>query len=125
MSTLTKHLLSEVDAISSQRFVVIATEASAADCFHIASQNSLDEVWLYAHNYDSADVQLTLMLGLTGDLPSTINTDSYKGVDITIPFKSGRALILDGVLFTYGVSGYAYSTASGSITLDGFVNRIT
>ena len=65
------------------------------------------------------------MLALTGELPATAVTDSYTGVDITIPFKSGRALILDGILFTYGVSGYAFATASGSITLDGFVNRIT
>jgi len=125
MATLTKHLLSKIEAISGRRFVVNSIEASAAECFHIAHETSLDEVWLYAHNYGSGDVQLSLMLGLTGERPYTVGSSVYEGVDITIPFKSGRALILDGILFSWAVSGYAYASSGGDITLDGFVNRMT
>ena len=126
MATLTKHLLSKIEAISGRRFVVNANESSAADCFHIAHDTSLDEVWLYAHNYGTSDVQLSLMLSVTGELDDAIrNATVYEGMDITIPFKSGRALILDGVLFSWAVSGYAYATSAGDITLDGFVNRMT
>mgnify|MGYP003638671092 FL=1 len=125
MATLTKHLFSEIEAISSRRFVVKSTEASAANIFHVTpNTNSLDEMWIYAHNFGAADIQVSFMWGLTS-MPSTSATDIHEGVDITVPFKSGRALIFDGVLMSHGLSAAAYANTAGSVSIDGFVNRIT
>ena len=125
MATLTKHLLSEIEAISGRRFVITSTEASAANVFHLTpTTTSIDEMWVYAHNYGSSDVQVSFMWALTG-MPSTSATDINEGVDITIPFKSGRALVFDGVLMPHSLSAAAYANVASSISIDGFVNRIT
>jgi len=125
MAGLTKHLLSEIDAVSGRRFVVTSVHASAANVFHVAPTNTnLDELWVYAHNYGSSDVQVSFMWGLTS-LPATSATDVHHGVDVTIPFKSGRALVFDGTLLYGGLSAAAYASTANSISIDGFVNRIT
>ena len=125
MPTLTKHLLSEIEAISGRRFVISSTEASAANVFHVTPNvTSIDEMWVYAHNYGSSDVQVSFMWALTG-MPSTSATDITEAVDITVPFKSGRALVFDGVLMPHSLSAAAYANVAGSISIDGFVNRIT
>ena len=125
MATLTKHLLSQVDSISSRRFIVTSTEASAANVFHKTGTTSttLDELWIYAHNYGAADTEVTFLMGLTG-LPATVDGNVSESVAVTIPFKSGRALVFDGILMSHGLSAAAYASTSSSITLDGFVNRI-
>lgn len=125
MATLTKHLFSEIESISGRRFVVTSTEASAANVFHVTpNATSIDEMWVYAHNFGAADVQVSFMWSLTS-MPSTSATDVYEGVDITIPFKSGRALVFDGTLMMHSLSAAAYASIGNSISIDGFVNRIT
>jgi len=126
MATLTKHLLSEIDSISSRRFIIESVEASAADVFHVTTTTAttLDEIWVYAHNYSSADVEVTFLCSLTG-LPSTKVGNVNESVSVTIPYKSGRALVFDGLLMAHGLSAAAYASSTNSITLDGFVNRIT
>ena len=124
MATLTKHLLSEIEAISGRRFVITSTEASAANVFHVTpAAIGVDEMWVYAHNYGSSDVQISFMWGMTA-FPSTTATNVEEGVDITIPFKSGRALVFDGVLLPHSLSAAAYASVASSIAIDGFVNRI-
>ena len=124
MATLTKHLLSEIEAISGRRFVITSTEASAANVFHVTPDAiGHDEMWVYAHNYGSSDVQISFMWGMTA-MPSTSATNVEDGVDITIPFKSGRALVFDGVLLPHSLSAAAYANVASSISIDGFVNRI-
>ncbi len=127
MATLTKHLLSEIAAMSGRRFVVTSTMASAANIFHevpITPAGVLDECWVYAHNFGSSDVECTFLWGLS-TMPSTSGTDVYEGIDITIPFKSGRALVFDGVIMGHSLSAAAYAGIGSSISIDGFVNRIT
>ena len=58
-------------------------------------------------------------------MPSVSASDVFESVDITIPFKSGRALVFDGSLLYGGLSAAAYCTVPNSISIDGFVNRIT
>ena len=125
MASLTKHLLSEIDTMSGRRFVVGSTEASAADIFHKTPEaTSIDEMWVYAHNFGASDVQVTFLWGLTG-MPTTSAADIYEGIDVTVPYKSGRALIFDGVLLYGGLSAAAYAAVTDTISIDGFVNRIT
>tara|TARA_Y100000310_G_scaffold335605_1_gene418049 strand:+ start:3936 stop:4319 length:384 start_codon:yes stop_codon:yes gene_type:complete len=127
MATLSKHLLSEIASISGRRFVVTTNMASAANVFHVVPTTPsgvLDECWIYAHNFGSSDAQVTFMWGIS-TMPSTSATDIFEGVDITIPYKSGRALVFDGVLMGHSLSAAAYATVVNSISIDGFVNRIT
>jgi hypothetical protein len=125
MATLTKHLLSEIEAISGRRFTVTSTLASAANVFHVTpAATSTDEMWVYAHNFGASDVQVSFMWGLTG-ATSLSAVGINEGVDITIPFKSGRALVFDGVLMPHSLSAAAYANIADSISIDGFVNRIT
>jgi len=125
MAALTKHLLSEIEAISGRRFVISSTAASAANVFHVTPDTTgIDEMWVYAHNYGASDAQVSFMWAMTS-MPSTSATTIQEGVDITIPFKSGRALVFDGTLMPHGLSAAAYSTIASTISIDGFVNRIT
>ena len=125
MATLSKHLLSEIEAISGRRFVVTSIEASAANIFHVTpSTTTLDEMWVYAHNFGSGDTQVSFLWGLTS-MPTTSAGDVYECVDINIPFKSGRALVFDGTLMPHGLSAAVYAGTSNTISVDGFVNRIT
>lgn len=125
MAALTKHLFSEVEAISSRRFVVTATTASACNIFHVSPSvgSQLDELWIYAHNTGNSDVAITFMMGLTS-YPTARLADVYEGVSITIPFQSGRALVFDGTLMSHSLSAGVYADTSTTISLDGFVNRI-
>ena len=125
MATLTKHLLSQLESASSRRLVVTGTSALNCDIFHVApSSTTYDEMWVYAHNFSNSDVQVTFCWGLTSH-PTTEGIGANEGVDITIPFKSGRALVFDGVLLSHSLSAAAYADTAGAISIDGFVNRIT
>ena len=125
MATLTKELFSEIAAISGRRFVVSSVTASAADVFHVVPSDSTykDECWVYAHNFGTSDVDVTFLWGLTG-MPTLSTADIQEAVDVTIPFKSGRALIFDGALLLHSLSAAVFADTTNVISIDGFVNRI-
>ena len=125
MATLTKELFSEIAAISGRRFVVNSVTASAADVFHVVPSASTykDECWVYAHNFGTSDVDVTFLWGLTG-MPTLSTADIQEAVDVTIPFKSGRALIFDGALLLHSLSAAVFADTTNVISIDGFVNRI-
>lgn len=125
MATLTKELFSEIAAISGRRFVVTSTVASAANVFHVVPNDSTykDECWVYAHNFGTSDVDVTFLWALTG-MPSLSAAQVQEGVDVTIPFKSGRALIFDGALLLHSLSAAVYASQTNTISIDGFINRI-
>lgn len=124
MAHLTKHLFSEVDPVSGRRFVVTSQSATGANIFHVAPANrNLDELWVYAHNFGASDVQATFLWGLTS-MPTASAADVHEAVDITVPFKSGRALVFDGTLMYGGLSAGVYADIPGTLSIDGFVNRI-
>ena len=125
MATLTKELFSEIAAISGRRFVVNSVTASAADVFHVVPSDSTykDECWVYAHNFGTSDVDVTFLWGLTG-MPTLSTADIQEAVDVTIPFKSGRALIFDGALLLHSLSAAVFADTTNVISIDGFVNRI-
>ena len=125
MATLTKELFSEIAAISGRRFVVSSVTASAADVFHVVPSDSTykDECWVYAHNFGSTDVDVTFLWALTS-MPTLSTGDVQECIDVTIPFKSGRALIFDGALLLHSLSAAVYASTTNAISIDGFVNRI-
>ena len=77
----------------------------------------MDEVWLYAYNDATASVQLNILWG------GTIEPDNVYRT--SIPSRSGRTLVTDGMLLQNGNIISIYAQTSGSIMIDGFINRIT
>ena len=75
----------------------------------------MDEVYLYAYNSHSGDLELTVQWG------GGLMADEMK---TTIPFWAGRYLIIDGKLAMSGIQIEAYAESGNLINLDGYVNRI-
>lgn len=101
------------------RPIKIATNATPGTLLHTAVSGilNLDEVWLYATNNHSANLELTLELG------GTTNPDDV--VKFSVPFKSGLYLVLPGFVFNNGVLIRAYAATANLISVTGWVNRIT
>ena len=83
----------------------------------VSGTSSLDEIYLYAYNDATSSAQLNILWGGTIEPNNVFRT--------TILSRYGRTLVADGMLLTSGSTVSAYSNISGSIMIDGFVNRIT
>lgn len=124
MATLTKLPLSESDF--GKQILVTGTGLSELTTLHSGVSGAganvtgeMDEIYLYAYNSHSGDIELTVMWGGTGD------ADEMK---TTIPYQAGRYLIVDGKLGMSGIQIEAFAgtgtTETGKINIDGYVNRI-
>jgi hypothetical protein len=116
MAIYTKQLLSA--SIDGQQIVIGGTSVTASTIIHTAPSGSayMDEVWIYAYNDNMTSRVLNIAWG------SLNESSSITRYDITS--QGGRVLIIDGKLIMNGRSVYAYCSTSGSIFIDGFVNRI-
>ena len=116
VQVFTKALLSGSTNGKGIKVVAIAT---AGTVIHTAtsSTTAFDEIWLYAYNGHTADVVLTIEWG-EATVPD--------GNDIiTIPYKSGRFLVIDGRLLNNSLVVRAFASVANVIVIDGFVNQIT
>lgn len=98
--------------------IKVVQTATAGDTIHtaVAGTSSFDEVWLYAYNGHTADVTLTIEWGEA--------TVPDGNIIITIPFKSGRFLVVDGRLINNSLVVKAFASVANVIIIDGFVNQI-
>jgi hypothetical protein len=84
------------------------------------STSVIDEIWLYAMNYDTTDRKLTIEWGgatAGGDIiEQTITAES--GLVLVVP-----GLIIKGNATALVVAGFAATTSA--INIFGYVNRIT
>ena len=115
MATFTKLLLS---GSTNGRGILVAATATAGDILHTATNtaNEFDEVYLYAYNGHTADVEWTIEMG------SVTGPDDHNVV--TIPFDTGLILVVPGNVFNGGVIVRAFAAVTNVITIYGFVNRI-
>ena len=114
MPTYTKVPLSS--AISGQQIQITGALITQLTTIHTPVASALDEVWLYATNIGSTNVELVLTWAHTG---------TSAQMFATIPYKVGRSLIIDGKLLSGTVNSVkAYAATSNAINIDGFVNRI-
>lgn len=111
----TKALLS--GSTNGKGIKVVAT-ATAGTLIHtaVAGTSSLDEIWIYAYNGHTADVVLTIEWGEA--------TVPDGNTIITIPFKQGRFLVIDGRLLQNSLVVRAFASIANVIIIDGFVNQI-
>lgn len=119
MATFTKTLLS---GSTRGKGIKVAATSSSGTTIHTTgtSASAIDEVWLYAYNGHTSDVELTIQMGGT-----TAVDDDIK---ITIPFKSGLTLVVPGLTLTgdgsAGLVVRAYAGTTNVVTIHGYVNRI-
>lgn len=119
MATFTKVALS---GSTQGKGIKVVQTASTGTTIHATgtSSTTIDEVWLFAYNGHTADVELTLQFGGT--------TSPDNDIKVTIPYKAGLTLVVPGLMLTGTGSAantvYAYAGTANVITISGYVNRI-
>ena len=118
MAQVTKRKLS---GSTDGRGIKIAATATPGTLVHTAvtgtTAGTFDEIWLYVQNNHTADVQIVVELGGV-----TVIDDN---IIVTIPFKSGRFLVLDGAILQNGTVVRVYAGTTNVVVVTGFVNAIT
>lgn len=101
--------------------VKVVQTGTPGDTIHTAvagtTDGTYDEVWLWAYNGHTADVQLTIEFG-GADVPD-------QNIVTTIPWKSGLIPIIPGLILQNGMVIKAFAAVANVVTLVGFVNAIT
>lgn len=115
MPTYTKAPLSA--AISGQQIQITGVSVTQLTTIHTPAANALDEVWLYATNTTSANLEVVV---------TWANTGTPGQMFATVPYKAGRSLLVDGKLLSGTANTVkAYAGIASGINIDGFINRIT
>ena len=119
MATFTKTLLS---GSTQGRGIKVVATASSGTTIHATGTSAtvIDEVWLYAYNSHTANVELTVQYGGT--------TSPDDDIKVTIPTKAGLILVVPGLVLT-GTGSVAntvraFAGTANVITVQGYVNRI-
>lgn len=106
-------------SVDGKQIVLATTASTVADYIHTTPEGttSTDEIWLYAYNDSTATQQVTILWGGISD-----PADACR---VGVTSKTGRSLIVDGKLLRNGLTVRAFAAVSGSVIIDGFINRIT
>ncbi len=126
MATYSKEYLST--STLGEPTLMISTTAGSPTPIHATGTSATveDELWLYASNSHSADVELVLFFGYaTGSVPTAPADTLYQ----TITTKAGMTLVIPGLVVTGSGSATtsvaAYDATGSVINIWGYVNRIT
>ena len=112
--TISRQLLS---GSTNGRGVKVAATATPGTTIHTAHATSLDEVWLWCVNTDTAPRKLTVEFG------GTTSPDDL--IEVSIPSESGLVLVSPGLTVTGGVVVRAFAATANVLVVMGHVNRIT
>jgi hypothetical protein len=118
MGTISKQILS---GSSYGKPIPVVTTGTLGTTIHTTGTSSIiiDEVWLYANNIDTVQVNLTIEYGAAG---------TGNEIKVGIPAGSGLSICLPGVVLTGdGSTGSvvtAYASSANKINIVGYVNRI-
>ena len=115
MAIYTKHTLSGTPA--SGRQIKVTATSSTGTTIHTADASATDEIWIYATNSSTADVNLTIEYGGT--------TDPGDLIQLSVPGKAGLTLVIPGLILSGGLVITAYASIASVIMIGGYVNRIT
>jgi hypothetical protein len=119
MAQFTKTLLS---GSTQGRGIKVVATASSGTTIHATgtSSSTIDEVWLYAYNSDTAARLLTVQWGNT--------TSPDDDIKVSIPPQGGLVLVAPGLTLTGTGSAAntirAFASAANVVTIHGHVNRI-
>jgi len=100
--------------------IKITQTATAGDLIHTAvagtTDGTYDEIWLWAQNNHTADVELTIEFG---------SADTENNIKVTIPCKDGLYAIVPGLILQNSKTVKAFAGSANVITVHGYVNSIT
>ena len=113
MATVSKLKLS---GSTNGRGIKVAQTATLGTTIHTAHATSLDEVWLWAVNSDTADRKLTIEFG------GVTSPDDL--IEFTVPAEDGLYLCVPGIPVTGSVVVTAFCATANVVMIHGFVNRI-
>lgn len=95
--------------------------ATAGTTIHTAvagtTAGTFDEVWLYATNNHTANVNLTIEFGSA--------TAPNDNIQLSIPNKTGIYLVVPGLILQNGATVKAFASVASVISIQGWVNAIT
>lgn len=114
MATISKQFLS---GSTNGRGVKVAATATAGTTIHTAHATAKDEVWLFAYNSHTADVELTIEWGGA--------TDPDDHIVLTVPKDSGLLTVVPGLIISNSLVVRAFAGTANVIVLTGYVNRIS
>ncbi len=106
-------------SVYGKQIALNTTASSVATPLHTAPDNTTtaDEIWLYAYNdHPSNSVLVSILWGGTTEPDDVVRT--------SIDSRTGRNLLVDGKILQNGLTVSAYVDTTGSVVIDGFVNRI-
>ena len=101
--------------------IKIAATSTPGTAIHTAlsetMDGSYDEIWLWAMNFHTEDVLLTIEFGNA--------TTPDHSIQVTIPFQSGLVPVVPGLILQNAKAVSAFAAVADVVTLSGFVNRMT
>jgi hypothetical protein len=101
--------------------IKITQTATAGDTIHTAvagtTAGTFDEIWLWAYNGHTSNVQLTIEFG-GASVPD-------QNIVVTIPFKAGLIMVATGQILQNGMVVRAFASVANVVTIIGFVTAIT
>ena len=100
--------------------IKITQTATAGNTIHTAvagtTDGTYDEIWLWAQNNHTADVELTIEFG---------SADTENNIKVTVPYKDGLYTIVPGLILQNSKTVKAFASVANVITVHGYVNSIT
>ena len=122
MATFSKLTLQPTGATGDGVGILVAATATPGTAIHTASSTAsvIDEVWLYAVNYDTTARKLTVQFGGT--------TAGTNDIELTIPAEGGLVLVTPGLPLQGNATPKvvrAFAATATSIVIYGYVNRIS
>lgn len=100
--------------------IKITQTATAGTAIHTAvagtTDGTYDEIWLWAQNNHTADVELTIEFG---------SADTENNIKVIVPYKDGLYAIVPGLILQNSKTVKAFAGSANVITVHGFVNSIT
>ena len=118
MATYTKHILSA--STGGAPILVTGTGATAGTIVHVGptATTIIHELWLWANNVATAARDIHVQLGGSA-------TDFTRMIGpLTLTAYEGPKLIIPGIPLTANATTYAVATATSSVTVFGYINRI-
>jgi hypothetical protein len=118
MATFSKSILS---GSTDGRGILVDDDATPGKLIHTGptSTAEIDEIWLYAVNYDTTDRKLTIEWGGT--------TAGGDVIEYTVKAENGLYLIVPGLLIKGNATALvvrAFAATTSSINIFGYVNKI-
>lgn len=122
MATFSKLTLQPAGTTGTGLGIPVTATSSSGTVIHTASSvaGDIDEVWLYAVNYDTSNRKLTIQFGGT--------TAGDNDIETTITAESGLILVVPGLPVQGNATPRvirAFAATGTSIVLYGYVNRIS